>query len=328
MMKQEIRPRRLRENAVLRRMVRETRMSADALIWPIFIREGENIKEEIPSLPGQFHYSPDRIDEAAEAALKAGVPSLLLFGLPAHKDECGSEAWNEQGALQAGIRRLKERYPELYIITDVCMCEYTSHGHCGILTDHRVDNDKTLPCLARIALSHVQAGADMVAPSDMMDGRIAAIRQLLDENGYSQRPIMSYSAKYASAFYGPFRDAAGSAPAFGDRKGYQMDPHNSREALKESLLDVEEGADILMVKPALAYLDIVRMIKESTTLPLAAYSVSGEYAMIKAAAAQGLIDEYAVMCESAVSIFRAGADLLISYYAPELAEAIRKGDMG
>lgn len=328
MMQSQIRPRRLRGSDTLRKMVRETRMSPESLILPVFIKEGENIKTEIPSLPNQFHYSPDRVSEAAEMALSHGVGKLLLFGIPQHKDACGSEAYNEHAALQEGIRILKERYPELYIITDVCMCEYTSHGHCGILTGHEVDNDKTLPYLAKIALSHVQAGADMVAPSDMMDGRIDAIRTVLDENGYLNTPIMSYSAKYASAFYGPFRDAAGSAPSFGNRKGYQMDPHNAREALKESLLDAEEGADILMVKPALAYLDIIRTVKDNTDLPLAAYSVSGEYAMTKAAAAAGLIDEYGVMCETAVSIFRAGADILISYYAPELADAIRKGDIG
>ena len=303
-------------------------MSPDSLIWPLFLREGSNIREEITSLPGQYHYSPDRIGEAAEEALKSGVKSVLLFGIPDEKDECGSQAFAEDGIVQQGIRALKKEYPELYVITDVCMCEYTSHGHCGILPGHAVDNDKTLPYIAEIALSHVRAGADMVAPSDMMDGRIGAIRRILDENGYSGLPILSYAVKYASAFYGPFRDAAGSAPSFGNRKGYQMDCHNSREALKEALLDVDEGADLLMVKPALAYLDIIRQVKDATTLPLAAYSVSGEYAMIKAAAEKGLIDEYNVMCESAVSIYRAGADILISYYAKEIAEAIRKGDIG
>ena len=279
-MNQTIRPRRLRNGLTLRKMMRETRMSPDSLILPIFIREGQNIREEIPSLPGQYHYSPDRVSEIAEEALKSGVNALLLFGLPAHKDDCGSESYNPNGALQQGIRILKERYPELYIVTDICMCEYTSHGHCGILSGQQVDNDKT------------------------------------------------YAVKYASAFYGPFRDAAGSAPAFGDRKGYQMDFHNVREALKEVWLDIEEGADALMVKPALAYLDVIRAVKEETTLPLAAYSVSGEYAMIKAAADRGLIDEYNVMCESAVSIYRAGADILISYYAKELAEAMKKGAIG
>lgn len=327
-MNQTIRPRRLRNGLTLRKMMRETRMSPDSLILPIFIREGQNIREEIPSLPGQYHYSPDRVCEIAEEALKSGVNALLLFGLPAHKDDCGSESYNPNGALQQGIRILKERYPELYIVTDICMCEYTSHGHCGILSGQQVDNDKTLPYLQKIALSHAEAGADMVAPSDMMDGRIGAIREALDQNGYQNIPILSYAVKYASAFYGPFRDAAGSAPAFGDRKGYQMDCHNVREALKEVWLDIEEGADALMVKPALAYLDVIRAVKEETTLPLAAYSVSGEYAMIKAAADRGLVDEYNVMCESAVSIYRAGADILISYYAKELAEAMKKGDIG
>ena len=327
-MNQIIRPRRLRNGLTLRKMMRETRMSPDSLILPVFIREGENMKEEISSLPGQYHYSPDRVGEIAEEALGSGVKSLLLFGLPAHKDDCGSESFNSNGALQQGIRVLKERYPELYVVTDICMCEYTSHGHCGILSGRQVDNDKTLPFLQKIALSHVEAGADMVAPSDMMDGRIGAIREALDANGFENTPILSYAVKYASAFYGPFRDAAGSAPAFGDRKGYQMDCHNVREALKEAWLDIEEGADALMVKPALSYLDVIRAVKEQTTLPLAAYSVSGEYAMIKAAAAQNLIDEYNVMCESAVSIYRAGADILISYYAKELAEAMKKGDIG
>ena len=327
-MNQITRPRRLRSGLTLRKMMRETRMSPDSLILPVFIKEGENIKEEISSLPGQYHFSPDRVGEIAEEALKSGVNALLLFGLPAHKDEKGSEAYNIDGALQQGIRLLKERYPELYIVTDICMCEYTSHGHCGILSGQQVDNDKTLPYLQKIALSHVAAGADMVAPSDMMDGRIGAIREALDQHGFTNIPILSYAVKYASAFYGPFRDAAGSAPAFGDRKGYQMDCHNVREALKEAWLDIEEGADALMVKPALSYLDVIRAVKEETNLPLAAYSVSGEYAMIKAAASQGFIDEYNVMCESSVSIYRAGADILISYYAKELAGAMKKGDIG
>ena len=253
---------------------------------------------------------------------------MLLFGIPAHKDSVGSSAWDPKGVVQQGIRAIKEKYPEMYIITDVCMCEYTDHGHCGILCDHTVDNDKTLEVLAKTALSHVQAGADMVAPSDMMDGRIAAIRHILDENGFVNTPIMSYSAKYASAFYGPFRDAAGSAPAFGDRRGYQMDPHNRKEAMKECALDVEEGADILMVKPALSYLDIIRECSDAFDLPMAAYSVSGEYAMIKAAGKQGLIDEHRVMCESALSIYRAGADILITYFAKELAQAMKKGELG
>ncbi len=322
------RPRRLRTDEVLRKAVRETRLSTDSLIQPLFIIEGKKIKKEISSLPGQYHYSPDMVGEAIENALKADVKSVLLFGLPEHKDEKGTEAYNENGVLQQGIREIKQRYPQMQVITDICMCEYTSHGHCGILEGERVDNDKTLPYLEKIALSHARAGADMVAPSDMLDGRINALRTALDKNGFTDIPVMSYAVKYASSFYGPFREAAGSAPAFGDRKSYQMDYHNRREAVKEALLDVEEGADILMVKPALAYLDVIKEVREKTQLPLAAYSVSGEYAMIKAAASQGLIDEYGVMCESAVSIFRAGADILITYFAKEISEAIKKGDIG
>ena len=327
-MELSIRPRRLRSSDTLRRMVRETRVSPESLIYPLFIVEGENIVEPIPSLDGQWRYSPDRVCEAVEACRAVGVNKVLLFGIPAHKDACGSEAWNPDGVVQQGIRAIKKKYPDCYVITDVCMCEYTDHGHCGILCGHTVDNDKTLEVLSKTALSHVQAGADMVAPSDMMDGRVAAIRRILDENGYETVPIMAYSAKYASAFYGPFRDAAGSAPAFGDRRGYQMDPHNRREAIRECALDVEEGADILMVKPALSYLDIIREVSDTFDLPLCAYQVSGEYAMIKAAGAAGLIDEYRVMCESALSIFRAGAGILITYFAKELAEAMGKGDLG
>lgn len=323
-----IRPRRLRTSDTLRRMVRETRVSPDSLIYPLFLVEGENIKEPVPSLEGQWRYSPDRVWEEIEECLNAGVSRVLLFGIPAHKDACGSSAWDPNGVVQQGIRAIKEKFPQCYVITDVCMCEYTDHGHCGILHDHEVDNDKTLEVLAKTALSHVQAGADMVAPSDMMDGRIGAIREVLDDNGFTNVPIMSYSAKYASAFYGPFRDAAGSAPAFGDRRGYQMDPHNRREALKECALDVEEGADILMVKPALSYLDVIRECSDAFDLPMAAYSVSGEYAMIKAAGKAGLIDEHRVMCESALSIFRAGADILITYFAKELAQAMKQGELG
>ena len=323
-----IRPRRLRSSDTLRRMVRETRVSPDSLIYPLFLIEGENIREPISSLDGQWRYSPDRVCEEIEECMAAGVKRVLLFGIPAHKDACGSSAWDPNGVVQQGIRAIKAKFPDCYVITDVCMCEYTDHGHCGILHDHEVDNDETLRVLAKTALSHAQAGADMVAPSDMMDGRIAAIRQVLDDNGYQNVPIMSYSAKYASAFYGPFRDAAGSAPAFGDRRGYQMDPHNRREALKECALDVEEGADILMVKPALSYLDIIRECSDAFDLPMAAYSVSGEYAMIKAAGKAGLIDEHRVMCESALSIFRAGADILITYYAKELAQAMKQGELG
>ena len=327
-MNDRIRQRRLRNSDVLRDMVRETRISPKSLVYPLFIKEGNNIKSEISSLPNNFHYSPDRVGEAIEEALKNDVHSVLLFGLPNDKDELGSEAYAEEGVVQQGIRNIKRQYPDMQVITDVCMCEYTSHGHCGILNKCSVDNDITLDYLARIALSHVEAGADMIAPSDMMDGRIDTIRKALDKNGHFNTPIMSYAVKYASSFYGPFRDAAGSAPAFGNRKAYQMDYHNRREAIKEAFIDANEGADILMVKPALAYLDIIKEVKDNTNIPLAAYSVSGEYAMIKSAAAQGLIDEYGVMCESAVSIFRAGADILISYYAKEIAQAIKRGDIG
>ncbi len=328
MFNETIRPRRLRTSDCLRRMVRETRISPDSLIWPIFVREGTDIYEEIPSLPGQYHYSPDQLYRMIERARAHGVSRVILFGLPAHKDECGSGAWAADGIVQQGIRKIKELAPEMYVITDVCMCEYTSHGHCGILCGHDVDNDKTLEVLCKTALSHAQVGADMVAPSDMMDGRVARIREILDANGFQNVPVMSYAAKYASYFYGPFRDAAGSAPSFGDRRSYQMDWHNAREAMRECELDVQEGADILMVKPALSYLDLIHEARRRFDLPIAAYSVSGEYAMIKAAAKAGLIDEHGAMCESAVSIFRAGADILITYYACELADAIRKGEIG
>lgn len=322
------RPRRLRENPSIRKMVRETRVSDESLILPLFLEEGTNIKVPIESLDGQYRYSPDRVGEAVENALSHGVDKLLLFGIPKHKDEKGSSAYDENGIVQQGIRKIKEEYKDICIITDVCMCEYTSHGHCGILNGKKVDNDKTLEYLAKTALSHVCAGADMVAPSDMMDGRVLAIRSMLDENGYEDIPIMSYAVKYASYFYGPFREAAGSAPGFGDRRGYQMDWHNSKEAIKEAELDIDEGADIIMVKPALSCLDIIKDVSERIHLPTAAYSVSGEYAMIKAAAKSGLIDEYGVMCESAISVYRAGADILITYYANEIADAIKKGDIG
>lgn len=323
------RPRRLRANKQIRGLCRETRLSASSLILPLFAKDGSNIKSEIPSLDGQYHYSADRICEGVERSLEAGADKFLLFGLPDHKDEHGSQAFAYDGIVQRALREIRSRFQdEVYLVTDVCMCEYTSHGHCGILNGQTVDNDKTLPYLERIAVSHALAGADMVAPSDMMDGRVDAMRCALDENGFENVPIMSYAAKYASSFYGPFRDAAGSAPSFGDRKSYQMDYHNVKEGLKEAMTDECEGADILMVKPALSYLDVVRLVAENTNLPVATYSVSGEYAMIKAAAKAGLIDEYGVMCESAVSMFRAGADILITYYANELAQAIKKGDIG
>lgn len=322
------RPRRLRRNPIIRGMVRETRVSADTLIYPIFVIEGDNIKEEIPSMPGQYRYSIDRLSEELDNVCKAGVKSILLFGIPAHKDECGSRAWDSEGIVQRALYFIKEKYPLLYCITDVCMCEYTSHGHCGILHGREVDNDKTLDVLSRVALSHAKAGADMVAPSDMMDGRVEAIRRMLDENEFINIPIMAYSVKYSSAFYGPFRDAAGSAPEFGDRKGYQMDYHNRREAIREAALDIDEGADIIMVKPGLSYLDIVRDMADTYTQPLAVYSVSGEYAMIKAAAAAGYIDEKSIVCETGAAMYRAGADMLITYYAKELAEYIKAGYIG
>lgn len=322
------RPRRLRACDSIRRMTRETRLSADSLIYPLFVIEGHDIVEPIPSLEGQFRYSPDRVCQEIGRCIQAGVRSVMLFGLPAHKDGQGSAAYDPEGVVQQGIRAIKAQYPDFYVITDVCMCEYTDHGHCGILNGREVDNDKTVEMLAKIAVSHARAGADMVAPSDMMDGRIGAIRAALDAEGFQNVPIMAYSAKYASAFYGPFRDAAGSAPAFGDRKGYQMDPHNRKEAMKECLLDAAEGADILMVKPALSYLDIIYETAQAVTLPMAAYSVSGEYAMIKAAGKAGLIDEHRVMCESALSVFRAGANILITYFAKELAQAIQNGEIG
>ena len=327
-MEMNIRPRRLRKGTVLRKMVRETRMDKSTLIYPMFVKEGKDIKEEIPTMPGQYRYSVDRLPYALEELMDAGVGSVMFFGIPDEKDACGSGAYAEDGIVQKAFREAKSRFPELYCIGDVCMCEYTSHGHCGILKGDYVDNDKTLEYLAKTALSQVQAGADMDAPSDMMDGRVAAIRSLLDRNGYEETPIMSYAVKYASAFYGPFRDAAGSAPAFGDRKSYQMDYHNKREAIKEALLDVEEGADIIMVKPAMSYLDVISEVKETILLPTAAYSVSGEYAMIKAGAALGYIDEASVICETAASVYRAGADLYLTYFAKEIAGFIDEGRIG
>ena len=322
------RNRRLRANAIIRNMVRETRISKDSLIYPMFFEEGENIFEEIESMPGQYRMSIDRCDGVIKELLDAGVKSVMLFGIPKSKDEVGSEAYHDHGIVQEAVRYIKKNYPDMYVIGDVCMCEYTSHGHCGILKGYDVDNDTTIKYIAKIALSQVEAGADMVAPSDMMDGRVSEIRELLDANGYENIPIMSYSAKYASAFYGPFRAAADSAPAFGDRKTYQMDVHNIREALKEVYDDVAEGADIVMVKPAMSFLDVVTKVKEITDIPVAAYSVSGEYAMVKSAAKNGFIDEEKIMCEMAVSAFRAGADIYITYYAKELAKCIDKGLIG
>lgn len=322
------RPRRLRTNSVMREMVRETRISKNALVYPLFIKEGHHIIEDIPSLEGQKYYSPDTLPFILEQSLKAGIKRILLFGLPKDKDNLGSSAYNENGVIQQAIKSAKARFPELMIITDVCLCEYTSHGHCGVIEGEMVDNDKTLELLSKTALSHAYAGADMVAPSDMMDGRVKAIRETLDRNGFINTAIMSYAVKYASSFYGPFREAAGSAPSFGDRKSYQMDYHNAKEAIKEAELDIQEGADIIMVKPALSYLDIIYRISQNIDLPVSAYSVSGEYAMIKAAVKAGLIDEAGVICESAVSIMRAGANILITYSAQELAKWIDEGRIG
>lgn len=322
------RPRRLRGSETLRKMVRETRMDKSSLIYPLFVKEGTGIKEEIPSMEGQFRYSVDRLPYELERLTKAGVSSVMLFGIPDHKDEVGSGAYASDGIVQRALEEAKKQFPELYYITDVCMCEYTSHGHCGVLCGHEVENDATLELLAKTALSHVQAGADMVAPSDMMDGRVRAIRETLDAKGYKETPIMSYAVKYASAFYGPFRDAAGSAPAFGDRKSYQMDFHNRREGMKEALTDIEEGADIIMVKPALSYLDIVSEVSKATNVPVAAYSVSGEYAMVKAAAKMGWIDEERIICEMAVGTYRAGAQIYLTYFAKELAGFMDEGRIG
>lgn len=322
------RPRRLRENAVIRKMVRETRLDKSSLVYPIFVMEGTGITEEIPSMPGQYRYSIDTFIEKLKELLHHGVSSVMIFGIPDHKDEVGSGAYDSNGIVQRALRAAKKEVPEMYYITDVCMCEYTSHGHCGVLRGNDVDNDPTLELLAKTALSHAEAGADMVAPSDMMDGRVLAIRKKLDENGYSRVPIMSYAVKYASAFYGPFRDAADSAPKFGDRKTYQMDFHNVREGIKEALTDVEEGADIVMVKPGMSFLDVLTKVHDVVNVPVACYSVSGEYAMVKAAAEKGWIDEDRIVGEMAVSAFRAGAQIYITYYAERIARLIDDGVIG
>ncbi|MCD8149216.1 MAG: porphobilinogen synthase [Clostridiales bacterium] len=323
-----IRPRRLRYGENLRKMVRETRMDPSSLIYPLFVREGSGMKEEIPTMPGQYRYTVDTMGEKLGSLQNAGVTSVMFFGIPDAKDEVGSGAYDANGIVQKALRRARKDFPDMYLITDVCMCEYTSHGHCGVLRGHEVDNDRTLKLLAQTALSHAEAGADMVAPSDMMDGRVAAIRSILDEHGFINTPIMSYAVKYASAFYGPFRDAAGSAPSFGDRKSYQMDYHNSREGIKEALLDVEEGADIIMVKPAMSYLDMVAKIRQEVHVPIASYSVSGEYSMIKAGAALGYIDEEKIICETAASAFRAGCDIYLTYFAEEIAGYMAAGKIG
>ena len=309
-------------------MMQETRLHPRDFIYPIFVIEGEKIQNPVESMPGVFQYSIDCLENILEQVRQAGIGGVMLFGIPQHKDAEGSQAYAQDGITQQAVRFIKEHYPELYIVVDVCLCEYTSHGHCGLLHGEHVDNDSTLEQLAKIAVSHVDAGADMVAPSDMMDGRIMAIRSALDGKGYLDVPIMSYAVKYASSFYGPFRDAAGSAPSFGDRKGYQMDYHNRREGLKEAGLDLEEGADILMVKPALAYLDVLSDVKQETLVPVAAYSVSGEYAMVKAAADAGFVDEDSIICEMAVSTYRAGADIYLTYFAKELAGFMKEGRIG
>ena len=316
------RMRRLRSSPSMRRLVRNTSVSVNDLVYPLFVREGEAIKEPIKSMTGCHHFSPDTIAEEAAEVASLGIPAVLLFGLPAEKDETGSQAWAENGVVQQAIRRIKKATPELLVVTDVCLCEFTSHGHCGVIKDGKVDNDQTCELLARTALSHAQAGADIVAPSDMMDGRVRYIREALEENDFENVAIMSYAAKYASAFYGPFRDAAESAPAFGDRRAYQMDPSNSDEAMAEIALDIEEGADIVMVKPALAYLDIICRAGQRFDCPIAAYNVSGEYMMINAAGKEGLVDAEAIMMEVATSIKRAGADIIITYFARELAELL------
>jgi porphobilinogen synthase len=305
-------------------MVRETKLSVDDLIYPLFVCPGENVKREIPSMPGNFHVSVDTLVEECREVHQLGIPAVILFGIPEHKDEVGSESFCEQGIIQRALRAVKKEVPELTMITDVCFCEYTSHGHCGVIRDGDVDNDETLKLLVQQALSHADAGADMVAPSDMMDGRVGAIRKGLDEAGYTSVPIMAYAAKYSSAFYGPFRDAAESAPQFGDRRTYQMDPPNAREALREVELDIREGADIVMVKPALSYLDIIYRVKSGFRLPVAAYNVSGEFSCIKAASERGWIDETRVMAEVLTSIKRAGADLILTYFAKDAARLIQE----
>ena len=319
------RPRRLRESALLRKMVRETRLDVDDLIYPLFAVHGRGIREPIPSMPGQYRLSVDELVKEAKDAAGMRIPALLLFGLPTEKDARGSEAYAEDGIVQQAVRAVKDTIPDLLVITDVCLCQYTSHGHCGVVEDGRVKNDPTLDLLARTAVSHVEAGADMVAPSDMMDGRVAAIREGLDEGGFQETPIMAYSAKYASSFYGPFRDAAESAPQFGDRRSYQMDPGNAMEALREVGLDVDEGADIIMIKPALPYLDVIARVKGEFGLSVAAYSVSGEYAMIKAAGRLGWLDEERAMMETLLAIRRAGADLVITYFAKDVARLLESG---
>ena len=319
----DYRPRRLRQNGAFRRMIRETRLHVEDLILPLFAVNGTDVKNPIPSMPDHYQLSLDQLVKTARQAFEVGIPAIILFGVPDKKDKLATGAYADQGIVQLGIKAIKETLPDLAIISDVCLCQYTDHGHCGVIEGTSVDNDATLDLLARTALSHAQAGADMVAPSDMMDGRVSEIRQTLDENGFNHIPIMSYAAKYCSAYYGPFREAADSAPKFGDRRTYQMDPPNAIEAIREVTMDVEEGADIIMVKPALAYLDIICRVRDEIDLPIAAYYVSGEYAMIKAAAQKGWLDGDKVMMETLTAIKRSGADLIISYFAMEAANLLR-----
>ncbi|MBS7529257.1 porphobilinogen synthase [Hazenella sp. IB182353] len=313
------RHRRLRQNEAIRKMIREHHIHTEDLIYPIFVVAGEGIKAEVPSMPGVFHFSIDQLQEEIQEVMDLGITSIIVFGVPAEKDECGSGADHEQGIVQSAIRHIKASFPQLYVIADTCLCQFTSHGHCGVIENREVANDASLERLVSTAISQAQAGADMIAPSNMMDGFVAAIRQGLDEAGFTDTPILSYAVKYASSFYGPFRDAAHSTPQFGDRRTYQMDPANAREALREAYSDVEEGADLLMVKPGLAYLDIIHRIRETFHLPIVAYQVSGEYAMIKAAAQNGWIDEKQVVLESMTSFKRAGADMILTYYAKDIA---------
>ena len=318
------RTRRLRKTENIRRLVRENKLTIDDLIYPLFIEEGKNIETEIVSMPGIKRFSLDRISNELDEVVALNISAVILFGIPTDKDEVGSETWNDEGIIQQAIRFIKKNYPNLYVITDVCFCEYTTHGHCGVIHDNYVDNDATLPNIAKQVISHAKAGADMVAPSGMMDGMIDTIRQALDNTGFESLPIMSYAVKYSSAYYGPFRDAADSAPAFGDRKTYQMDPANRDEAMREATFDDQEGADILIVKPALSYLDIIRDLKNNFDKPIACYNVSGEYAMIKAAAEKGWIDGEKVMMESLLSMKRAGADIIITYFAKEVAKVLSR----
>ena len=320
----QYRPRRLRANETIRRMVRETTLLPDNFIYPLFVTHGKGVKKEISSMPGNYQQSIDNLVKDCEEVYGLGIPAVILFGIPEKKDELGTEAYSDEGIVQHAIKAIKNKLPDLMVITDVCMCEYTSHGHCGVIKNGVVQNDATLELLAKEALSHAKAGADMVAPSDMMDGRVAAIRDILDDEGFERVPIMSYAAKYASGFYGPFREAAESTPQFGDRRSYQMDPPNSREALREVELDIEEGADIVMVKPALSYLDIISQVKQEFSMPVAAYNVSGEFSMVKAAAKLGWIDGDRVMMEVLMSIKRAGADMILTYHAKEAAKLLNK----